>query len=81
MKTYCKSCGQANSYIGKKPSFCGSCGEELDKISLATNQNAYIRHQSDKIIYKKNKNPFLGAMVIEASKESIDGEQMIDIKI
>ena len=81
MKTYCKSCGQANNYIGQKPSFCGHCGTDMNKISLTAVQNNEIHHSYNRPTYRKLTNPFLGSTTLEVSKESLDGENTINIKI
>lgn len=35
MKTFCPHCGNKMEYVGKKPSFCSSCGKPLSLTQQA----------------------------------------------
>lgn len=81
MKSYCKSCGKANEYIGVKPSFCGFCGENFnatrDTTIIKKNKPIYNHKDDEYEPINYGHNPFLGKTTIKFEKSDLNGDQEI----
>lgn len=83
MKSYCKSCGKANEYIGMKPSFCGFCGENFNAsiITQTVKKNVIINSNKEEdedygpIDYGHN--PFLGKTKVSFNKSDLNGDEVV----
>lgn len=72
MKTYCKSCGSPNEYIGVKPKTCIDCGESLEaKLPITTKKAPVVKNTEEDYIPNKFSHLNLDAKSFGLNIESI----------